>query len=341
MKTEEKKLWLDLYHKINEVAKLAPWEWLRPIDLFGIQPEGKQEPIFAWIDKRLLGGLPCVRFLLGWNAVNEMLTRVQSPQKPVASWLLEIPALEVLFLTSKQQYDFECRLLKQLGIQPSAENECVPVFRSIRPGFQPWKPDSEERELFSVLLYQTLGVLLRAEQNKELLTSHFPEKMLVVRQGEDGKWRDTWEPVPPYEDKGIAVRLPSFFIQQFQRLKLLSQTTVQLDFLSAPTPLPRHPRKRPPFHNLLFFVDTKTRKFFHGPFISGEGGIEDMWNQLPFYLLALFQDLGGCPGAIEVKGERIANFFRALEIYLPFKLVHRTQLQLLDDALHKFYRSLA
>ncbi|MBQ7188095.1 MAG: hypothetical protein IJR99_01630 [Kiritimatiellae bacterium] len=335
MKTEEKKQWLDLYHKINEVAKLTPWEWLRPVDIFGIQPIGREEPIFAWIDKRLLGGLPCVRFLLGWNAINEMLTRVQSPQKPVVSWLLEIPALEVLFLTNQQQYDYERRLLKQLRKQPPTENECAPVFRSIRPGFLPWKPDPEERELLSVLLYQTLGVLLRTEQNKELLTSHFPDKMLVIRQREDGTWRDTWEPVRTYEDKGIAVRLPSHFIQQFQQLRLLSQTTVQLDFLPIPTQFPRYPRKRPPIRNVLILVDTKTEKLSYGPLISGQEGIETMWNQLPCCLLTLFQNLGGCPGSIEVKGERIANFFRALEIYLPFKLVRRTNLQILDEALQR------
>ncbi len=324
----EKAQWLRLYDMADRVNRLSPWQWMQVTDCFGVQALGMEEPCFV-----VVGGEPeafrNIRFLFGWKAFYELVTRLADPAKQVPAWLLEIRMIELLYVNGDLLFEHEEAFLKKIG--RTVDNTfSTPVFRSIIPGFHPWLPEAQERDLLETVLYQAFGMVLRVDADHALLRERFPGEILLREQDGKGGWQDRWSPVKEIGDEEVDVRIESAKLKAICE-KPMQAVTLQLDLVF--TPLRILPDgKRPQTAYVLLAVDAKSGFIFSGDLLQATEGVAKMWSQIPDRLLAVFDRMGGCPEAIEINGERMANLLRPLGEFLPFKMVRRDRLVMLEAA---------
>ena len=328
MSDEEQSQWLRLYALADKTDSLDPWQWMEGADCFGISVAGWDEPWFV-----AFGGksneFRSVRFLQGWKPFYDLVTRLADPSKQVSTWLLEIRMIELLYVSKELLFQHERPLLRTLKRKPG--DACkTPVFRSIIPGYHPWLPESKERELLEIVLYQTFGMAMRVEENGMLLKERFPQEILLRKQDAKGVWTDAWAPVKEVGDEEVEVRIESKRLQAV-RSKPLKSITLQLDLVF--TPLRLLPSgTRPQTAYVLLAVDARSGFIVAGDLLQATEGIGQMWSQIPERLLQIFEKLGGCPTSIEICSDRMANLLRPLGECLPFKMVRREKLEMLESA---------
>ena len=328
MTRQDKAQWQRLCAMAERLDRLDPWQWMSAADCFGMMLPGLQEPCFV-----VFGGqskeFRNVRFLLGWKAFYDLVTRLADPAKQAATWLLEIRMIELLFVSADLLFEHEQKFLKSL--KREAGSTCgTPIFRSIIPGFHPWLPDAKERDILEIALYQVFGMAMRVESDGMLLKDRFPREILMRKQDAQGVWQDTWIPVKEVGDEEVEVRIESKRLKAL-RAKPMRPVTVQLDLVFTPLTI-RPDGQRPQTAYVLLAVDAQTGLIIAGDLFQATEGIAQMWAQIPERLLEIFDKLGGCPEAIEVNGDRMANLLRPLGEFLPFKMVRRERLAMLEKA---------
>lgn len=328
MTFDERDQWRRLFALAERLDRLDPWPWLGAADGFGIEVPGWDEPCFV-----AFGGqsksFRNVRFLLGWKAFYDLVSRLADPAKQVDAWLLEIRMIELLFVNESLLFEHEQAFLKRLR-RPVGEACSTPVFRSLVPGYHPWLPDARERLLLETALYQTFGMAMRVEEDSLLLKSRFPHEILMRKQDRGGVWRDTWAKVKEVGDEEVEVRIESKRLETLRSLSI-QPVTLQLDL--AFTPMRILPDgSRPQTAYVLMAVDATSGFIVAGDLLQATEGIAKMWAQIPERLLAIFEQLGGCPQVIEIGSDRMANLLRPLSELLPFKMVRRERLATLESA---------
>jgi len=325
----EKAQWQRLYAMADQLGRLGPWHWMETTDCFGIELPGQDEPCFV-----IFGGgsheFRSVRFVLGWKPFHDFVSRLADPAKrSVQTWLLEIRMLELLYVNESLLFDHESAFLRALKRPVGAAFE-TPVFRSIIPGYHPWMLDEQERTLLETALYQAFGMAMRVEIEPRLLRNRFPEEILLRKRDEAGAWHDVWSPVREMRDEEVEVQIDSALLEAV-RSKPLSALTLQVDLAFMPLRLlPRG--KRPQTAYVLLAVNAESGLIVSGELFQATEGVAQMWAEIPGHLLQLFERVGGCPQTIEICGDRMANLLRPLGEMLPFKMVRREKLSMLDRA---------
>ena len=328
MTLDERCQWRRLYALADRLCQLDPWQWMSAADCFGVLVPGWDEPCFV-----VFGGqsksFRSVRFLLGWKSFYDLVTRLADPAKQVATWLLEIRMVELLYVSGTLLFEHELPVLKAL--KRKAGDACAtPVFRSVIPGYHPWLPDAKERELLEAVLYQAFGMAMRVEADGALLKARFPHEILLRQLDAKGVWQDTWSKVKEIGDEEVEVRIESKRLHAV-RDRPLKPVTLQLDLVF--TPLRLLPvGTRPQTAYVILAVDAQSGFIVASELLQATEGIAQMWSQIPGRLLHIFEQLGGCPETIEICADRMANLLRPLGEYLPFKMVRREKLAMLESA---------
>lgn len=328
MTVDQRDQWLQLYALAERLDRIDPWQWMGPADCFGISVPEWDEPCFV-----IFGGqskaFRHVRFLLGWKAFYDLVSRLADPSKQVATWLLEIRMIELLFVSEDLMFEHEISFLKRLK-RKVGNASSTPVFRSIIPGFHPWLPDEAELRLLQVALYQAFGMAMRVEADNALLKARFPVEILVRKQDSNGSWIDGWEKVKDVGDEEVEVQIETRRLQTIVKMPL-QPVTMQLDLVF--TPLKILPNgQRPQTAYVLLAVNAKTGFIMAGDLLQATEGIARMWAQIPERLLEIFEQLGGCPEVIEIGTDRMANLLRPLSEHLPFRMVRREKLTMVESA---------
>ena len=325
---EERTRWLQLYGLADKVNRLDPWQWMGTSDCFGVSVPGWSEPWFV-----VFGGeskaFRHVRFLPGWKSFYDLISRLSDPSKQVATWLLEIRMIELLYVNAELLFKHEQQLLRSLRRKAGASFD-TPVFRSIVPGYHPWTLDAKERDGVETALYQAYGMVMRVESNSALLKARFPQSILLRSQQASGVWGDSWLPVKNVDDEEVEVRIDSARLQSVKD-KPLKRITLQVDLAFIPLRLIPD-GSRPQTAYVLLAVDARSGFIVAGDLMQATEGIGQMWSLIPDHLLQMFEKLGGCPATIEVCSDRMANLLRPLGELLPFKMVRREKLAMLESA---------
>ena len=328
MTRQEKTQWQRLFELAERLNHLDPWQWMSVADCFGISLPSLSEPCFV-----TFGGQPKefrnIRFLMGWKPFYDLVTRMADPAKQAASWLLEIRMNELLFVNADLLFEHEQAFLAAMN-RTADSTYNTPMFRSIIPGYHPWLPDAQERDILEAVLYQTFGMAMRVETDGMLLKQRFPRDILVRKQDAQGVWQDTWVPVKDVSDEEVEVRIDS---KRLQALKAgsLRPVTVQLDLVFTPMTI-RPDGQRPQTAYVLLAVDAGSGLILAGDLFQATAGVPQMWALVPERLLEIFERIGGCPETIEICCDRMANLLRPLGEFLPFKMVRRERLGMLEKA---------
>ncbi len=223
---------------------------------------------------------------------------------------------------------------------------------SYMPGFIPHLVDDErERQTLAHVLYECYGLMMRIEEDPELLMKHASERALFARrQDGGGAWRDGKFTLPP--DPGLArserVALRNADLAKAKKLPVEKDVEWEADFI--PMPEWRTNEKRPRIlyifavmdsqgggrilWNMMSVGDVPADENDPHAILSGPGaGLQRLWESLAQRLLTVMVREGRVPGTIRVRNGRMMRFLRPLSMQLPFRMVQHSGLPAVDAAL--------
>jgi hypothetical protein len=113
-----------------------------------------------------------------------------------------------------------------------------PLFRSYRPGYDPWYLTGSEARFLTVALEQSIDVALRFREDETLLTPERRGQYLVrvpEGSGEERRWRDTWQ--TPERPRRAAVVPPPVDESRLQAIRAKAKrvrAVWEVDFFWVP-----------------------------------------------------------------------------------------------------------
>ena len=331
-------LWAEVFSKFATISRMRPWKWFAERHSFAIHPEGYSEPFFVHPCR---GRYACDKGLVivyGWNADALYCRLIAGGDKNHG----ETRSLEMPIVLCSLRKWGDLSQLEQLAATTFGNakegDEEVPAFVSFRPGWMPWHLSKVEVESTAKVLNQTLGVLLRAEEDISLVEQLGPNRTWVRRwKTEDSKWEEGWTLKPPFTEIGEG-RPISVSDKAVEKVNALPQTmpAISIDFdivpklalLNKDAVNLRGEDGRLPL-GYLFAIQQ------FGP-LTAEGAkppapetgvfypasdIGSLYKFLPSALVKFLTKSKARPKEIIVSSERMRSILRPLQLKIPFKTV--------------------
>ncbi len=315
--------WGALFESAALFERLEPWNWIQPLDFFGVQL-ADEEIAFVSI---MGAGLPhhaCFAFY-GWQAFRTVGELIRQRRLTIRD-LIETKALQLTYVEAGELGPLDLAIATFGGAKIATEpsDQPVAVFREHRPGYMPWLLEGAQVGRFSQILRQTIGVAMRLESDPELLRSGRANTIFVRQCDSAGTWHDQWleppakhmankPPVPDQDQIEKVAKLPCR-PQKVQFDLALSQATVG------------DPGSRLRTTYLLAAFDSERGDCLGADVILPTDGIDEMWRSVPDRFLALCLHAGTRPREVEVRTDKMMGTLRPLLGELPIKLTFRSEL---------------
>ncbi len=324
--------WRSLYEAAIRFKEASPWEWMTDDQIFGIEdPETGQVGYVSVTG--MLGEHFSLSLYLDAEGLYGLLTLAFDPRAS-AELLLEIPLLQASFEDRNTLRARDREVIKRLGLRFRGRNEW-PMFRSYRPGYEPWYLTSAEARFLRWGLEQGLEVALRLKEDPDLLPDLDDERLLVrhpVRR-EDGTlaWEDQVQPMPEPEPKSVPLRLSRELTDRIFSLPR-SGARFEADLFFFPGAIREGKGERPYIPYVLMLVDARSGHVFGTEIIPSVPSLEEAWGEAFARLAALIVRTGVLPAQVAVRSPVLFEMFRPLAKDLGVRVTRRERLPALDQA---------
>lgn len=279
---------------------------------WGIKPKGTVIPYFFCI---LPGDRPTIKvrilFLEGWQTFHDFVRTRLDPNFGFYQTPMELPHFEVVILTDGAAH----------------------LFRH-DPGYMPAEATAAQRDFCVRLLWQTYGVMLRIESEKNLPLKFAAERAIFARvEGRDGTWKDEPLVVPAARPHEEVVGFPNVLLAKAKDLPFVQDFVMELDFRHLPNIMTQEARPRCVY--FLAAIDSKTgeKLIDDRASVMPDLGLRGLWEKMPRRFLERLVEGGRIPSEVKVRSARVFRMMRPLCMDLPFKLSLHDALPKLEEAL--------
>ncbi len=294
----------------RRMEALGLWEAIFPYT-WAVKPMGTVLPYFCTV-LRGDGKLVKLRFFLleGWQTLHDFVHTRVDRNFGFYSTPMELPHFELVVLPDGQ----------------------VKVFRH-DPGYVPRPLTPPENVRVGRMLWEAYGVMMRIESEPKLPLKYSAEKAMFARLE---KAKDVWEDAPlSIPEPRAHVEKISFEkkdVAQAKDIPFESSEIVEVDFRLMPNLMTRD--LRPRFAYVLCLVDATTgeRLAFERLSVNVDGGLKELWENVPSRILKHLLARGRIPGEVKLVSGRLFRMLRPLCTELPFKLSLHDALPRLEEA---------
>jgi len=299
-----------LYALFGEIDRLAPWNWMEEIDLFGVQDPDTQEIGFVSVmgmagERFAIGVYRGAEGLYGFHALQD-----QGPYLN-PELLLNTPQLQASFEDREMLEKADRDVIKALGLKYRGRN-AWPQFRSFRRGYAPWYLTSDEARFLTHVLGQVLEVAPRLRETPELLDVGRARDYLVrvAEPTESGlQWRDAVMEIDPPTPMELTIKLEPGLYDAVTKLPK-KRLKVELDvFMSLMAVGERH--ERPSYPYMLLMVEAESGYPIGVELLTPTGSVEQLWNESVNVIFQQFMKLGALPSEIHVNNDLLFGIFQA------------------------------
>ncbi|MDQ3815010.1 MAG: plasmid pRiA4b ORF-3 family protein [Armatimonadota bacterium] len=339
--------WRRLYEAAIRFKELAPWEWMWDEDLFGIKHPESDEIGYCCI----MGNLGEHLALAVYQGAEGLAGYLQTASGGVPANPVEALALQQCLMASfedREMVDKEDRaIMKQLGLKFRGSQEW-PLFRSYRPGYQPWFLTRDEARFLTLALEQAIEVARRVQDDPDLLGPerdvisasledelHQPYLVRVAEPGVAGRswhdlqWHDEWLSPAPLTPAPLTTAPVD--ATQLEKLAATAQRTAQsweVDFFFTPQAVKEEEDERPFFPLTVLVADQQSGT------ILGVGLSKpfELTSALVQNLLGLMQNTKRIPQRILVQRAEGRTLLEPMATQLGIELVDSERLQALEAA---------
>ena len=296
----------ELGQKINA---LHLWDAILPFNWI-VKPLGTVFPYFCTILKG--DGKPvCVRYLMieGWQTFHDFVRTRVDRNWGFYSTPMELPHFELV-----------------VGVAGD-----VHVFRH-DPGFVPRELAEPERSLVRKILWETYGVMMRVESDRELPLRFATDKSMFARVETSAGWIDTPMEIPDPRPHIEKVSIAKALLAKAKDLPFGQSESVELDFRIDLGVVTKEPRPRCAYRLLAIDPATGACVISDRTSVTPDGGLKAMWEGLAPRVLTRLVERGRIPGEIRVCSGRVFRMLRPLCLDIPFKLSLHDALPKLEAA---------
>jgi hypothetical protein len=326
--------WRALYEAAITFRDAAPWQWMDDTQVFGVQdPEsaqigyccimgelGEHFALAAYRGSEGLDGL--------WRMRTAWDTGIRDP--------MEILSLQDCLMASfedrGQLHRRDLDQIRALGLKFRGRN-AWPLFRSYRPGYEPWFLTAPEARFLTLCLAQALGVAERVRQNPRLLPQPAPRAPMLVRvperRGDEWDWNDTLQRPAP-APRPEAVPLPLLDEARLRRLRELpaSRGVLELDYFYTNTAIKGENDERPYFPHLVLGVDAASGMPL-GFKLASPSQVPALLVEV---LLEVMEGMGMRPARIRIQREEAAAVLKPVTDRLRIRLGRARRLPAVEAA---------
>ncbi len=339
-------LWHSIFHKFASIVRIGPWGWLGPHDFFGIQTANVAEPVFIHFHESDSVENPGLTMVFGWTGEG-LFRNVLAGIDHAAMRSFEIPIVRAYLRPLAELTPTEREIFEAAEIELDDKGRS-PVFVSYHPGWMPWILDETDAKRVDAILNQTLGVLLRAENDKSIVARTDPLTVWVRAFDEKSKdWKEGWERLRPFHEYAPGLKsMPSdgLFAKANALPETLGPVEVGLDVvpkvaLVNAEIVKKCAGERMPLGYLFAVGDASPENAAVACLGSSVlypcEDIAGMWNVVPEFLLHVFVSLGRRPREIAVSSQLMMAFLRSLQTRIHFKLTFHEKLPRFDAILER------
>lgn len=190
--------WNRLYGLAKVIHRLAPWEWMLEMDLFGVAHPLDGTIGYCSIQGPSKEGLAVYKGLDGLDSYKHLYDG--DDDHPSLSVIYEQDCLAMFFVHEKELYEEEKQLLTKYNKSGDFGGK-YPVFRDYSPGWAAWPIQEGFQSIWlEVALTQAIDVASRFRLDPDLL-DHMSnnEAQILVRKPIKShfreEWTDEWMPI--------------------------------------------------------------------------------------------------------------------------------------------------
>lgn len=320
-----------LYAAAIAFQKLACWDWMLDSHNFGVQNPESGEIGYCCVMGNL-GEHYALAVYLGDEGL-QGLKQMRSGRVP------DNPA-EVLRLQKCLSASFEDRefiqaedreVMRALGLKFRGRN-AWPLFRSYRPGYQPWFLDAAETRFLTLALEQAMEVALRFRENRRLLSAGGRNTYLVRVPEPDGdgwKWHDETRKPGVYRPE-IPTPPPvnDILIQRVLNSTQPTDGVLEADYFTLPGAVQENKGTRPFYPYLCLFVDHESGFLFGQEIVPPSEIAESFGNSL----LEILERIGMLPDTIQVCRPEALALLEPIAFRLNIRLKSVRRLPAMEEA---------
>ena len=260
--------WQRLFDAAESFRKLAPWRWMREIDLFAVRPPESEEIGYCCV----LGGgeehfaLNVYRGTRGLNGL--MAIWQQSIDDPMD--LLTFQDCLVAGFENRDMLDKEdLQIIKKCGRQYRGKNNW-PIFRDYKPGYHPWFLGSEEDAWFLIHALEQGADICRKYKNQTDVFASKDYREFLSRMSsptpEGPQWEEQWlllrEEDLEREEKISPILYNQIKVQQLSKTCPSGDQTWQTGFFIMREAIADR-GERPYFPHVFLFIDEDSELIIH------------------------------------------------------------------------------
>ncbi len=254
--------WRDLYAAAAAFKDMAPWDWMWDSDVAGVKDPESGEIGYCAVMGRLGEHFALAVYLGDDGLAGLWQMRLNPSENPLATLALQrclMASFEDRAILQKRDLD----QIKDLGLKFRGRS-AWPMFRSYRPGYQPWFLTGPEVRFLTTALQQTMTIAERFQQKPDMLPEPNPMGPYLVRsqvKRKDGvEWQERrrkpgplFVPGPPVGSLGVEAE-PEF-LQQLKAELPVTDGALEMDFFLSPSAVKGEEDDRPFFPFMLLAAD--------------------------------------------------------------------------------------
>lgn len=248
--------WRQLYEIMKKIKALAPWDWMREYELFGIRNPADNQLAFVSV-MGTLGEHFGISVYLGEKGLYKFWEMQDSGGDVSPEVFLEAPQLAASLDEPEYLYPQDIDIMNKLGIKLK-EGKRYPKFRSHYPGCYPWYLEQEEGEFLRYALEQTIDVARRFKADPDLIKLE-GESRYLMRTAEKIKgkllWQDSYETISLKEYDTINIEVNPSDVKKILKIAP-NMESIEVDLFISMEPLRDNEDERPYFPYILVVVDS-------------------------------------------------------------------------------------
>lgn len=324
--------WQKLYDLMIQVKTLAPWEWMRELDVFGVQHPDTEELGFVSV-MGMVGEHYAVAVYLGAEGLYGFIGLETSGPNIDMQQFFEVPQLQAAFEDRNELHARDRKIIRDLGLKFRGK-QAWPTFRSHRPGCYPWFLEAAEARFLIVVLEQLVDVAPRLKANPSLFNVAANDQYFArvpVHENDTVTWEDRIIQVAPPESPMLELTMNLGALEALKKLPQGKQV-VEMDFFIFPSPIQEERNARPAFPYVLLSVDGASGMILGTELLSPLPSLQAMWELIPETIVVQLANAGVRPQIVRVQSDLLAQLLQPLVEELGFNVVKRSRLSRLEPA---------
>ena len=338
------KEWKKLYELAVKFEKLAPWNWMCDIDIFGIMDPRTKETAYCSVmgNNGEFYGLGVYPGAEGFKSLDS-LSRGDVPDD-INGQMHTQKCLMMAYTKRDYITKEEMEIIKSVGARFDNRN-FWPTFKDYTPGYHPWFISGQDAGFLITVVEQALGAVLDFKKNKDEFIAHIPEKIFVKTPKEKkGKIFWHYEYLAPEKyikrDKmPVLNEVDEILARNIKKeAEMDHRIEWELDYFRTPKPIRDDNEKyaRPYYPYMFFMVDHISGMVLNASLVNFEDDEVRVFRRL---FIDAIKKSGILPRGLLIRKYELAAIMRPVADIFGIEIKMSDDMGMLDEAKNSFARN--